>query len=174
MELTAGLAYRPVRDELLGLLFKVTKLYDQRPASLTSGISDAQVSEVVSISPTLELPLGFAVAEKLAYKHTRAILDDGPFVDTHLWLWVNRLDWHVQKMFDLSGEYRLYVLRGPSSGGVGVGGDGEHGVLLEGAWKPNRWSRLGVGYNFTSFSDNELQRLDHSAGGFFVRAVGQY
>jgi hypothetical protein len=175
--MTYGLAYRPVRFDFVNLLFKYTRLYDQRPIDLTQGLGDSQVSDVLSISPTFELPWRFALAEKLAYKHTRLILADGPvgpFIDTHLWLWVNRLDYHLKTMLDVSGEFRIYALRGPSAGGAAVGGDGERGFLLEVAYRPNRFSRLGVGYNFTSFSDNELQRLDHSGGGFFIRAVGQY
>jgi hypothetical protein len=31
-----------------------------------------------------------------------------------------------------------------------------------------------VGWNFTSFSDDELARNDHSSGGLFLRAVGEY
>ena len=33
---------------------------------------------------------------------------------------------------------------------------------------------FGVGWNFTSFSDDELARYDQTAGGFFIRAVGEY
>jgi hypothetical protein len=87
---------------------------------------------------------------------------------------VNRLDFHLLQQLDFSGEYRMLKLRGPSSGGIGVGGDGERGVLLEAAWRPTKYSRIGVGWNFTSFSDDELARNDHSSGGLFLRAVGEY
>ncbi len=174
VELTAGLAFRPVRWDTLAVLFKATHLIDQRPLDLVSGLTDEQVSDVVSISPTLELPWRFSLAEKLAYKHARALLADGPALDTHTWLWVNRLDFHLLQQLDFSGEFRWLKLRGPTSGGIGVGGDGERGVLLEAAWRPTRYSRIGVGWNFTSFSDDELARNDHSSGGLFLRAVGEY
>jgi hypothetical protein len=77
-------------------------------------------------------------------------------------------------MFDFSAEFRMLALRGPSSGAVGIGGDGERGVLLEAAFKPSKYARVGLGWNFTTFSDDELARYDHSAGGFFIRAVGEY
>jgi len=174
VELTAGLTYRPVNTDWFAMMFKATHLIDLRPLDLTSGIGDEQTSDIVAISPTVELPWHFGIAEKLAYKHTRDVLADGPALDTSTWLWVNRLDVHLHKMVDFSAEYRVLVLRGPSSGAVGVGGDGESGVLLEAAFKPSRYARIGVGWNFTSFSDDELARYDHTAGGFFIRAIGEY
>jgi hypothetical protein len=174
VELTAGLTYRPVETDWLAVMFKATHLIDLRPLDLTSGWGDEQTSDVVAISPTFELPFHIAIAEKVAYKHTRDVLADGPALDTSTWLWVNRLDLHLHKMLDFSAEYRILALRGPSSGAVGIGGDGESGVLLELAVKPSRFARIGLGWNFTSFSDDELARYDHTAGGFFIRAVGEY
>ncbi|MBS2020794.1 MAG: hypothetical protein JST92_00165, partial [Deltaproteobacteria bacterium] len=174
IELTAGLALRPVSWDVIAVLFKATHLVDQRPLDLTSSLSDEQMSDVLSISPTFELPYGFALAEKLAWKHTRATLADSPTVDTNLWLWVNRLDWHATKQFDFSGEYRMLLLRSPSSGSNGIGGQTERGVLLETAFRPSKYARLGVGWNFTDFSDDELARYDHTAGGLFVRAIGEF
>ena len=45
------------------------------------------------------------------------------------------------------------------SGRIGRAGDGESGVLLEAAWRPTKYSRIGIGWNFTSFSDDELAQL---------------
>jgi hypothetical protein len=174
VELTAGLALRPVATDFIAVLFKATRLIDQRPIDLTSGASDEQSSDIFSISPTLELPFGLALAEKLAYKHVHAVLAGASEVDTHLWLWVNRLDWHALKQLDLSGEFRMLALRSPSAGSDAVGGSGERGFLVEAAFKPTRYSRIGLGWNFTSFSDEELARNDHSSGGLFVRAVGEF
>ncbi len=174
VELTAGLTYRPVKTDWLAVMFKVTHLVDLRPLDLTSGIGDEQTSDVLAISPTFELPFHIAIAEKVAYKHTRDVLAGGPALDTSTWLWVNRLDVHLHKMVDFSGEFRVLALRGPSSGAVGIGGDGERGILLEAAFKPSRYARIGAGWNFTTFSDDELARYDHTAGGFFIRAVGEY
>ena len=154
------------------MLFKVTHLLDQRPVDLTSGLTDEQSSEVLSISPTLELPLRIAIAEKIAWKHLRSRVADGPTVSADLLLWVNRLDWHVVQQLDLSAEYRWMEVVGPIAGGSG--GNSERGVLVEAAFRPSRWSRIGVGWNFTSFSDDELARYDRSGGGFFIRAVGEY
>ena len=175
LEATVGLALRPVRSDRFALLFKLTHLSDQRPVDLTSGISDLQVSDVISLAPTLELPFRLAIAEKLAFKHVKSSVAGGPDLDANLFLWVNRLDWHAHKLFDLSAEYRMLILRGPLAGtAVGGHGDSQRGFLAEVAWKPSRYTRLGVGWNFTSFSDDELARYDNSAGGFFVRAVGEY
>ena len=174
LEATAGLALRPVRRDTFNVLLKVTHLLDQRPIELTSGLGDEQTSDVVSVSPTLELPWRFAVAEKLAFKHVQSRVADGPQLDANLLLWVNRLDWHFLTKADLSGEFRLLSLRGPLAGDTGGHGDSERGFLLEAAFRPAKYTRIGAGWNFTSFSDDELARYDRSSGGFFIRAVGEY
>ena len=172
LEATVGLALRPARRDTFNALFKLTHLLDQRPLDLTSGLADEQVSDVISVSPTLELPWHLALAGKLAFKHVRSRVADGPELSANLLLWVNRLDWHLKSAFDLSGEFRWMLVRGPIAGGTG--GDSERGFLVEAAYRANRFSRIGFGYNFTSFSDDELARYDRSQGGFFVRAVGEY
>lgn len=174
VEMTAGVTYRPVETDWVAVMFKATHLIDLRPLNLSAGIGDEQTSDILAISPTFELPFHIAIAEKLAYKHTRDVLADGPALDTSFWLWINRVDLHLHKMFDFSAEFRMLALRGPSSGAVGIGGDGERGILLEAAFKPSKYARVGLGWNFTTFSDDELARYDHSAGGFFIRAVGEY
>ena len=175
LEATLGLSLRPVRWDTINMLFKLTHLLDQRPLDLTSGLVDEQLSDVISLSPTLELPWHLALAEKLAWKHTRARSADGPELTTDLLLWINRLDLHVHPKLDLSGEFRWMALHGPTvPGDAGASGDGERGLLFEAAFRPSRYARVGVGWNFTSFSDDELARYDHSSGGLFVRAVGEY
>ena len=49
-----------------------------------------------------------------------------------------------------------------------------HGTLLEAGYWVHRMVRLGLGYNFTRFSDNEFVSQDRDAGGLFFRVVGRY
>ena len=173
LEGTFGLAFRPALYDRFAVLFKYTRLIDQRPYALTLGTSDIQTSDVVALSPTLELPLELALAEKFAYKHTHARVGDGPDEYSHTLLWVNRLDKHLFEKFDVSLEYRMLFVYTPDGAG-GYADDGDRGFLVEAAYRPMKYLRVGAGYNFTSFTENELDRWDRSGGGFFLRATGMY
>jgi hypothetical protein len=94
-------------------------------------------------------------------------------------LWINRVTWHALSTFrllgadlgipgeiDLGAEYR--VLAGLTVGSV------EHGPLVELQVAPIDYFRVGVGWNFTSFSSDELDRGTVDRSGFFVRAVGTF
>ena len=92
---------------------------------------------------------------------------------TNTVLWLNRVAFHVTRSFDVAVEYRFMWQTRP-----GVGGDDatqlQHGALLELDALVAKHVRVGVGWNFTRFSDDELSDLDRDASGFFVRVTGQY
>ena len=47
--------------------------------------------------------------------------------------------------------------------------DKRQGWLTELMWEPVNHFRIGVGYNFTDFSDNEFSDNDYSLHGWFTR-----
>ena len=49
-----------------------------------------------------------------------------------------------------------------------------HGALVELNYILKKRIRIGVGYNFTSFSDDEFARLDEAFGGPFFRVMANY
>ena len=53
-------------------------------------------------------------------------------------------------------------------------GDTEHGFLFEASLILQKYLRLGLGYNFTRFSDDELVRNRIDNRGVFFRVVGMY
>ncbi len=55
-----------------------------------------------------------------------------------------------------------------------LSGEWKHGPLVELTYLLMQHARLGVGYNFTSFSDDEFSDLNRDTGGFFFRLQGQY
>ena len=77
-----------------------------------------------------------------------------------------RLGWDpgIPGDIDIGVEYRL--LAGITAQSL------EHGALVELQYAPVEQLRIGLGYNFTSFSDNELARDDRDFSGLFLRAVG--
>ena len=48
------------------------------------------------------------------------------------------------------------------------------GWLTEISWEPIDHLRVGVGYNFTDFSDDEYSDNDFSVQGWFFRLQGKY
>ena len=52
--------------------------------------------------------------------------------------------------------------------------DMRRGWLTELMWKPVKHFRIGVGWNFTDFSDNEFSDNDYSQEGWFLRFQGTF
>ncbi len=183
MEATGGLAFRPETYDWLNVLAKYTRLVDQRPLDLTLGTGDRHSSHVVSVAPVVRTPWRATLTEKIAYKHTRMDVGIGepevlrpPEATAHTLLWINRLDLHILPRFDLTGEYRvLWVGTEDASGESDAKSTTTRsGLVLEVALRAAEQLRLGVGYSFASFSDNELSRLDTDESGPFLRVTGVY
>lgn len=104
----------------------------------------------------------FSLAEKIAAK-----LRDEPELGTssQFILWVNRLSFHVTRRWDAVAEYRLLDVPGTSL---------THGVSVEANVIVVGHLRLGAGWNFSDFSDNELTLGRGSEKGFYVHAEGFY
>jgi long-subunit fatty acid transport protein len=89
-----------------------------------------------------------------------------PAVTTHTSLIITRFNLALGKMFDLGTEYRVLAQREAD--------DQRAGWLAELMWKPSKYIRLGAGYNFTDFSDNEFSNNNYSVRGWFIRLQGKY
>jgi hypothetical protein len=122
--------------------------------------------DVVSIEPILELPFKLQIAQKFAFKQAYERIDALPGVTSKSLLYILRLNYHLLSMLDVGAEYRLLEQF--------LANDFKHGFLVEVNYILAKYVRLGVGYNFTSFSDNEYTRNDKDEGGFFFRVVGKF
>jgi hypothetical protein len=85
---------------------------------------------------------------------------------THGSLWISRLDYAFMRPMRLGVEYRLLSQRETS--------DQRRGWLNELSWDPAAHFRLGLGYNFTRFSGDLLDRDQENAQGWFIRAQSRY
>jgi hypothetical protein len=166
MELSAGVAYRPQGFNWVNVLAKYTKFIEQRPVNLTDGISERVHSDIFTVLPIFDLPKGFQVVEKLAFKREREFFFDLPPAFSDTFLWVNRVNYHLTGWADVSGEYRLLTNL--------AAGDTEHGFLVEASIILKKHMRFAVGYNFTRFTDDELVRNRIDNRGVFFRIVGMY
>jgi uncharacterized repeat protein (TIGR01451 family) len=166
VEGSLGLAFRPIAWDDFAALIKYTKRYEQRPTDLLVELPIRDEYDVVSLVPVLELPWHFQLVEKLALKRMATRTLNLPTVVSQTLLWINRLNYHITQTWDAGAEYRLLTTT--------LAAGRKHGALGEVNYIIQKKVRLGVGYNFTSFSDDEFARLDEDHGGPFFRVIANY
>lgn len=173
-EASAGFSWRPSFTDRVVLLGKYTYLDEGVPsAQAQNGPIDPATGQpltlrerahAMSLAADGRVIWRFSLGEKIAAKY-RQELDPGGPTAAWLVLWINRVTFHVTRAWDALAEYRLLFGPGPAL---------NHGVAVE----VNRiivgHLRLGAGWNFTSFSDDETRLGDGSENGFFIRAQGFY
>ena len=89
-----------------------------------------------------------------------------PTQTTHSYLSVSRLNFNVWSDWYLGAEYRMLLQTETD--------DSRQGWATELMWEPLDHLRIGVGYNFTDFSDNEFSNNDYSTHGVYFRFQGNY
>jgi len=166
LDASLGAAYRPRDSKWVAVLFKLAKRYERRPVDLAVEDPISEESDVATLSPIFELPLGFQIVEKLAFKRYALKAPTLPTSISHTLLWINRLNYHLTGTWDIGGEYRF--MRNDLSQSLA------HGALFELNYIIKDAVRVGLGYNFTRFSDDEFARLDESYAGPFFRVVAHY
>jgi hypothetical protein len=171
LEAVTGFAYRPVANDRLNALFKYTYFYDlpspgQRLGM--AGVGDySQQSHVLSVDAAYDITTFVTLGGKYAIK-TGAIKDntlDGPWLDSKTQLLIGRLDFHLVKQWDISLEVRQLD--------VFTAKDRQAGALLGVYRHLGDNFKVGVGYNFTRFTD-DLTNLSANNRGIFVNAVGKF
>jgi len=165
-ERVIGLAYRPVAHDLFNALAKYTWLLDQRPTVPGVTESVTSMTNVISAEWSLQFSRYLEWVEKAAAKIKQENSDAEPSFTTHTYLLINRLNFNVWRKIDLGAEYRILAEKEAK--------DQREGWLAELLWKPVSNLRLGVGYNFTNFSDNEFSNNNYSVQGWFIRLQGKY
>jgi hypothetical protein len=167
MESNIGFAYRPAVDDRWTVLGKYTYLYDLGALGQDSLTDYDQRSQILSIEGIYRTSHRWEFSGKLAQRVGSARLsrNDGPWFDNTAELAVVQARYDLVWKWDAMAEYRWLHTRESQNTRRGwlVGLDrklGEH-------------FRIGVGYNFTQFSDN-LAVLDYDHKGWFINATGSY
>jgi hypothetical protein len=171
-EVTAGLAWRPSFTDRVALFARYTYLDEGVPQaqgangpvdpSTGAPLAFRERAHVMSLAADGRVVWRFSLGEKVGAKRR-----EEPGLQTSDWmvLWVNRVSFHVTRAWDGVVEYRLLYGPGPTL---------THGVSVE----VNRiivgHLRLGAGWNFADFSDDEQHLGRGSEKGFFIRAQGFY
>jgi len=167
-EAVVGYAYRPVQNDRLNALFKYTYFYnppstDQVIASSTPVI---QRSHIVAVDVLYDLTAWWTIGGKYAYRHGQVAMDrENPeFFQSDAHLYIARADWHFIHRWDALVEARMLDLPDAQDRRAG---------FLTGLYRHvGEHVKIGVGYNFTDFSD-DLTELDFRHQGFFINLIGK-
>lgn len=166
-----GAAYRPVNNDRLNGLLKYTYFEDLSPAQQFSASGSQQLarqkSEIFSVDAIYDLTEKLTIGGKYGYRSGEVALDrtSDNFVSSDAHLGVVRLDYHLIKKWDLLAEGRILSSN--------LSDTEEYGALVGVYRHVGDNAKIGVGYNFSDFSD-DLTDFDGDSDGFFVNLVGKF
>ena len=169
-EAVLGYGYRPVENDRLNVLAKYTYFYnvpatDQVTIENTA-VDFIQESNIYSLDITYDLTSRWSLGAKYGFRDGRVAMDrvNPEFFANRAHLYVVRADWHFIHKWDFLLEGR--ALQQPDIG------DSRSGALTGLYRQFGKHIKLGVGYNFTDFSD-DLTDLDYDSKGWFVNIIGK-
>lgn len=178
-EIVMGYGYRPIDNDRWNSLFKYTYFYNVPFGDLSAtdpltgqvvGASNPidfiQKSHILSFDAIYDLTQRWSLGGKYAYRLGQVAQDrlNPEFFDSRASLYVLRADWHFTHRWDAMIEGRLLDLPDAQ--------DQRAGSLVGVYRHIGNNIKVGVGYNFTDFSD-DLTDLDFNSQGVFVNFVGK-
>jgi hypothetical protein len=168
-EAVIGYAYRPVHHDRLNALLKYTYFYNL-PSSAQEAGGDTGViqrSHIGSADVMYDLTPRWSVGGKYAYRQGQVAQDrENPeFFDSRAHLYVLRADWHFIHRWDALFEARGLDLPDAQ--------DRRSGALIGIYRHLGNHVKVGVGYNFSDFSD-DLTQLDYNHQGLFINLIGKF
>ena len=168
-EAVVGYAYRPVRYDRLSALVKYTYFYNVPTADQVTLQNTAaefiQKSNIAAVDLTYDLTANWSLGGKYAYRLGQASLDrqQPQFFENAAQLEVLRVDWRFRTGWESLAEVRMLDLPNVSQRRRGV---------LAGIYRYiGKDLKVGIGYNFTDFSD-ELTDLKYNHKGVFLNFIG--
>jgi len=161
-----GFAYRPWNSERWALFGRYTYLYDLASLGQLGGASYDQKSQVLSFEGVYKHDQRWEYAAKLARREGSVRYGRG----SGQWLDAATTFAAVQARYEL--VYQWHGLAEYRTLGVTDGGR-KQGWLVGVDRDITRNFRVGVGYNFTDFSD-DLTDYDYKHRGWFLNLVGKY
>jgi lipopolysaccharide assembly outer membrane protein LptD (OstA) len=170
-EAVLAYAYRPADHDRLNTLLKYTYFYDfpaaEQLAETGTAPGHIQRSHIASIDVMYDLTPRWTVGGKHSYRYGQVAQDrdDPDFTTSRARLNVLRADYHLVHRWDVLLEGRMLDL--PDAG------DSRSGALVGIYRHLGSHIKMGVGYNFSDFSD-DLTQLDYTHQGMFLNLVGKY
>lgn len=167
-DVSLGYAFRPITDDRLNFLFKYRFLYDMIGQEIdgTSQRGPRQRSHVLSADLAYDLNPQWTLGAKIGGRWSESAPDDStPLADNDAWLAVLNARFHVTHKWDLLLEGRhLYAPQASLA---------ETAFLAAGYRHIGNNLKIGVGYNFGSFSD-DLTDLTYDDMGLFLNIVAKF
>jgi hypothetical protein len=167
-EAELGYAYRPVNHDRLHVLAKYTFFYNvPSPDQVTlqdAAVEFIQKSHIAALDFTYDLTPSWSVGGKYAYRLGQASLDreEPDFFDNSAHLYILRTDVRFRNHWEGLFEVRMLDLPDLS--------ERRAGSLVTIYRYLGDHFKLGIGYNFTDFSE-DLTDLSYDHRGFFVNLV---
>jgi hypothetical protein len=170
-EAVLGYAYRPVHHDRLNALLKYTYFYNMPSTDQVTGTNTAsdyiQRSHIGAVDVMYDLMPHLTVGGKYAYRYGQVAQhrENPEYFDSRAHLYVLRADWHFVYRWDALIEGRWLDLPDAQ--------DSRSGVLVGIYRHLGNHVKVGVGYNFSDFSD-DLTQLDYKHQGLFINLIGKY
>ncbi len=161
-----GFAWRPWNSTRWGVFGRYTYLYDLSTLEQVNGVDYDQRSQVFSLEGVYKYSQHWEYAAKLARREgeVRFGRGTGAWTDSATTFVSGQIRYELRTQWHALAEYRwLDVKDGGTRSGFLVGVDRDI----------NKNFRVGVGYNFTDFSD-DLTDFDYDHKGWFLNLVGTY
>jgi len=168
-EASVGYAYRPVLNDRLNALVKYTYFHNVPTTGQVSLQNTAaefvQKSHIAAVDVTYDVTPRFSIGGKYAHRLGQVSLDrDNPeFFDNNASLYVVRGDYRFAEHWEFLAEGRLLDM--PDIG------ESRSGALATVSRYLGDHLKIGIGYNFTDFSD-DLTDLSFDHHGVFLNLVG--
>ena len=167
VEFDIGHAYRPVANDRWNALVKYGYFYDLVSTGQDAVRPDQRV-HILSAEALYRLNRNWEIGGKIAVKEgrMRTFRDTGKWHDSGVMLAVLRARRHIANEWDALAEYRLLRDR--------HGDNRRHGALI-GIYRNfgEQQIEMGVGYNFTNFSD-DIRDARYDRRGWFIDLIGKF
>jgi outer membrane protein OmpA-like peptidoglycan-associated protein len=170
-EIVIGAAWRPVRNDRWNTLFKFTILNDEPSSAQVSAagtaVDYAQQSRVLDMDANYQLNNWLSLGGKYALRTGELRVDQtsGAWYQSQAQLLIARADVLVVHQWDGMLELRQLAIHET--------GDQRDGVLIGCYRHFGQNLKIGLGYNFTNYSDN-LTDVSYKSHGFFLNTVGKF
>jgi hypothetical protein len=167
-EANIGFAYRPYNSNKWALFGRYTYLYDMASLGqdIVNGSEYDQRSQVISFEGVYKLDEKWEFALKYATRigEARYGRGNGDWFDSQTSFYAGQVRYDLLYKWHGLLEYRVLDVK---DGGV------KQGYMVGIDRDITEYLRVGVGYNFTDFSD-DLTKLDYRYRGWFINVVGTY
>jgi hypothetical protein len=166
VEGNVGFAWRPWNSTRWGMFGRYTYLYDLSTLGQVGGADYDQKSQIVSLEGVYKHDQHWEFAAKAARREGEVRFGRlaGEWEDSSTTFLAGQIRYELRTQWHALAEYRwLDVTDGGTKSGWLIGVDRDI----------NKNFRVGVGYNFTDFSD-DLTDFDYDHKGWFLNLVGTY